>query len=363
MGHTHSQPLPVGLGIGVVTPVTPESPLPSIFPIEIVPGLTLINMTSTGRVVEEYNTTVLTEPLLVTIVNDQIRDDIKNDAYTPKIVITDSGTFIQNTPLGEIELGPPLYQSSLSAQFHIPPFPNMVIEYRTNCRDLGIVHPAVINLRFSRRAGRYGIAQKPLFVSPPALVEDHERLPSKLTFNCSEGSTMRYTISHRNQRRSLTTIASKYPGNIVPFQYGLKIAMELVSLLDILHNKAGIVHGAINSNYVVFDRHTARLSLERFAHASVYHGGPFEHAKDLIDVLVLFARLVGDNEILDELDELVDGDDFVDPLDALQISEKNKRTIRALLISIARKALILPIINYREISAMLEECLYLSTYE
>jgi serine/threonine protein kinase len=228
-----------------------------------------MGITVSGRIVEAYNATVVTNhygPWLTSMLVLLTEKDKNTTRYIPNTSFARNET----THVGLLHLGHSLAVSKQSVLYTIKEHPGMLLKYQANCIELdfqrGLIekpflHPSVVEFAFTRRAFRFGLAPNVVGLSPPTQL--CERKEGKCRFQMSDydfdackadlNSSFRYMIMERVGGMDLYSYKFEYPNETLPFEVGMMIGEHLVHLLENLHNRAKIVHGDIHSANIMIE--------------------------------------------------------------------------------------------------------------
>ena len=194
-----------------------------------------------------------------TKVVERIRLD-EADSFSPSLNDLEN----QLTPLGNIALNKRTIQCATETStihfFKINEDLN-VIKFQTDClEEFTTIHPLMIDYWFLEYLEPFNIAPKPKFLSPPSVLQGPVRT-TKTAFQMERdvflgclfyGATVRYAIMTK-QGNDLHTYMIKQPGGRVPIGDALRLGVQLLHLLEKLHEEAGVIHGDIHTGNVVID--------------------------------------------------------------------------------------------------------------
>jgi hypothetical protein len=225
--------------------------------------------TPPGRIVEVYNLDLVEKyygPWLAGEIPNISSFDEEREAFIP----TNSDGMNQTTFYGIFQLGNPRAISRQSVVYKLKHRSDILIKYQANCVELEIqaeyyekyyIHPTVVEFAYTRKASRFGIAPDVYFLSPPAAL--CRTMKDKCEFDMSvesfngckadPNSSLRYMIMDRVRGLTLAEYQATKPDGIVPFAQAMLIGEKLMSMIELLHNNASVVHGDIHLGNIMLE--------------------------------------------------------------------------------------------------------------
>jgi hypothetical protein len=228
-----------------------------------------VKTSETGRVLEMYNENLIEEyygPWLAREIPHVSSFDNDREAFIP----TDKEGMNQTTVFGIFELKAPLAISRQSAIYKLKHRSDVLIKYQANCIELAtqvdfqdefLIHPTVVEFAYTRKASKFGLAPSAYFFSPPAQL--CRMRTGKCDFDMSEKSyeacrsdpnaSLRYMIMDRVRGRVLMEYQASNVNRTVPFAQAMLIGERLMSMIEVLHKNASIVHGDIHHGNIMVE--------------------------------------------------------------------------------------------------------------
>jgi hypothetical protein len=209
-----------------------------------------------------------------------IQSDIANDRFVPNLTLNS-----EVAPFGRFELGDRIAERMESVVYTVKGRPDLLIKYRANCQEIRLqeflapinpyIHPAIAEFFYTRKASEFGLAPKMHYVSPPVRLSPNQMGKCGFTIeradykSCAsaENSSVRYLVMNRVQGMRLQVFVKKFPKERVPFAMGMGLGAELMRMFEELHMKAGIVHGDIDTETIMINPDTLKLTLIDFSRA------------------------------------------------------------------------------------------------
>jgi serine/threonine protein kinase len=192
-----------------------------------------------------------------------IKDDL-NEMFTPD---TRSEYGTESTILGNITLETIIARSENSVLFSIVEHPNLLIKYQVQCDALGKeIHPLLRDAWYGQVANGIGVAPRVVWVSPGAHLCRSKTgkcdfiMNSETFAKCTRSiGTVRYMIVEKNPGMTLNSLRKSEFGSrtgSLGFKNSLIIGINLIELLERLHNMGGIIHGDIHQhNLMLTENH------------------------------------------------------------------------------------------------------------
>jgi hypothetical protein len=216
-----------------------------------------------GRVVEDFSDQfkLKLHPDVAERLAAQSAQDTLNDQFTPHSV----SILIEKTPFGVMTLGQTIHRGMHSTVYAIKEFPNLLIKYQAHCRDLDTeVHPLLLDAWHTNASSAIGVSPIIHFISPPARL--CHALVGKCAFTMSrddlvdcrdDDGVLRYMIMEKLEGKSLHNFRMKAfasTNGAMDFNTAISIGIELIRLIQRLHEEIHIVHGDIHSPNVMIKK-------------------------------------------------------------------------------------------------------------
>ena len=203
----------------------------------------------------------------------QIISDKVNEAYTPRTNATSNHVF-EETILGEISFSRIVARSRFSVIYRIAQHPNLLIKYQGQCDSYDEdIHPLLLDAWYGSQANRYDLAPRIVAISPAAPLCPGRF--GKCSFGISDkefdarcgaksSGTIRYMIMEKFEGTNLvqfrTSIYATRSGSL-GLENALRLGIELMSMLRVLHEDAQIVHGDIHAGNIMIHQGIEGLSM------------------------------------------------------------------------------------------------------
>ena len=254
-----------------------DSSAPSIYS----RAVSIIGETSDGRLIEEYNTTIVGE-----YYGDWLADSLQNlqkmDMNTSMMLPYVGTDRSEMTIYGYLVFNELIARTFQSNIFSIQGNSRKIIKYQSNCGELGFsadlsvkpnVHPSVVEFAFTRKAASYGLSPNALLLSPPVRLCDSSwgkcnfGMSGEEFYRCKsdQNASLRYMIMDRVEGETLFQYTYRFANNTVPFARAMEIGIQLIELIERLHTDAEIGHGDIHESNVMIESDTGNLKLIDFA--------------------------------------------------------------------------------------------------
>lgn len=169
-----------------------------------------------------------------------------------------------------LNLGPRLLRKVFSTLFEEASNSLGLFKYQVNCDNLNDIHPLVREAVMFGKIAHLGISLKLKFLSgaikferPLSIKTDFAMRPDHLE-RCL--AHPRSSVRFVYMERGAETLLEMAKRGGVTLGVALKLTLELLEVLDTLHQQAGIVHGDIHPANVVLD-HSGKVKLIDFGKA------------------------------------------------------------------------------------------------
>ena len=241
------------------------------FPMPVGIGVDIVGVSARGRVEERYDMRQISRThgeSTVALLNFQQILDARYDVFTPQ---TYSGRMKEITQLGEVDIGQVVAKTGQEIIFELPQVPGWLIKYKANCFEIlddyknndSLVHPLIFDANYGHEASLYGVSMEVLFLSPPAILCptksgkcDFVGLTNDQYQYCrAEGGTIRYMVMRKSPGMNLGRVRDIMGGKL-PFEVAMTVGATLMNLIETLHSKAKVIHGAIHEGNIMIDRNS-----------------------------------------------------------------------------------------------------------